>query len=364
MHPLPHLVFVINPGSTSTKTALFSDENCLFQASIRHADGDLQQTEHIIDQLPLRLRAVQASLEQALIETGLRAHAIDAFAGRGGLVHRVQGGAWQVNAAMLTDLTEARYGEHASNLGAIIAWHLAQAGNKPSYIVDPPVVDELSDLARYTGLPSLQRRSAFHALNHKAVARLAAARLGRPYESLDLIIAHLGGGISVAAHTRGRVVDVNDALEEGPFSPERAGTLPTLQLLRLMVDSGHSLDEMRRLLVGRGGLYAYTGTTDFRQIEAQSANRPDWASLIEAMAYQVAKSIAALTACLRGRPDAIVLTGGLVQSSRLVGLICHHIDWLGPVLLFPGEHELAALADGVLRILRGIDVAGHYRRED
>jgi butyrate kinase len=358
-----HWLYVINPGSTSTKTGLFRNDCCVGDAVISHTVESLQQADGIQGQLAVRLLTIENALKSALAGMGLRREDISAFVGRGGLLHPVAGGTWLVNQAMLDDLSSCRYGEHASNLGAQIAASMAWPLGKKAYIVDPPVVDEMIELARYTGLPSLRRRSAFHALNQKAVARRAALSMGRDYEKCNFIVAHLGGGISVAAHARGQVIDVNDALEEGPFSPERAGTLPALQLLALAAEHGCDLTKLRRMLVGRGGLYAYTGTTDVKKISELAADRPDYAQLLEAMAYQIAKSIAAMAACLCGQVDGIILTGGLAHSQRITSEIINRVGFLGPVLEYPGEMELQALADGALRVLCGQEKASLYEKE-
>ncbi len=323
----------------------------------------MQKASRLADQLPMRLMAVKKAYLAALKQEGVGSAEIDAFVGRGGLLHSMPSGTYRVNQDMLDDLHAARYGEHASNLGAIIAARLAEPLAKPAFVVDPPSVDEMDDLARYTGLPSIRRRSAFHALNQKAAARLAAGRIGRSYQDCSMIVAHLGGGISVAMHQNGLVTDVNDALEEGPFSPERAGSLPSLQLLALMSGSGKSVSDMRRLLITQSGLYAYTGTTDCRVVEDLAQTRTDYRELLEAMAYQIAKSIAALSAAVSGHVDAIVLTGGLAYSRLLTGWIKERIDFLGPVQIIPGEHELEALAAGAERVLKGEEEPRIYVKE-
>ena len=358
-----HWLFVINPGSTSTKMGLFRDDDSVSDAVINHTVEALQQAGGVQGQLALRIAAVEDRLKNDLAGMGLKREDISAFIGRGGLLHPVAGGTYEVNQAMLDDLAACRYGEHACNLGAQIAAMLAWPLGKKAYIVDPPVVDEMIDLARYTGLPSIRRRSAFHALNQKAVARRAALSIGKDYEQCNFIVAHLGGGISVAAHAGGRVIDVNDALEEGPFSPERAGTMPAMQLLALAAENGCDLPKLRRMLVGRGGLYAYTGTTDVRKIGELAEGHPEYALLLEAMAYQIAKAIAAMAACLNGQIDGIILTGGLANSQALTDWIKVRIQFLGPVLEYPGEMELQALADGTLRVLRGQEKACLYKRE-
>ena len=358
------VLFVINPGSTSTKTGLFRDDTCLGERVIRHPDELLQHPDGLGGQLVFRLAALTGVLEEDLARTGLTRADVTAYVGRGGLLHPVDGGTYPVNQAMLDDLAANRYGEHASNLGARIAAALAWPEGKTAYIVDPPSVDEMFSLARYTGLPQIRRRSAFHALNQKAVARRAAAELGLDYDKARLIVAHLGGGISVAAHDQGRVVDVNDALEEGPFSPERAGTLPTLQLLRLAAEHQNDFTRLRRLINGRGGLYAYTGTTDCSRIEEEAAKRPDYRELLQAMGYQIAKAMAALAASLEGRVDALVVTGGLARSDILMGEIRRRVGFVAPLMVYAGEFELQALAAGVLRVLRGEEEPRHYTKEE
>jgi butyrate kinase len=355
------LLFVINPGSTSTKAALFRGDDCLFERSVKHAAADLQQPGGIIGQLPVRLAAVRTILAEALAVSSIEAGAITAFVGRGGLVHSVPGGVYAVNEQMLSDLRDARYGEHACNLGALIAQQLASEYGRAAYIADPPPVDEMIELARYSGTPQFRRKSVFHALNQKAIARRAAAELGKPYERCRLVVAHMGGGISVGAHLNGRVIDVNNAMEEGPFSPDRSGTVPSLQLLDLCFSGRYGRQDIYRMLVGQGGLFAYTGSTDCRMIEEEAANHPEYRELLQAMAYQVAKAIGAMAAALGTLPDAVVLTGGLAHSAWLVGEISSRVSFLGPVLTYPGEDELAALATAVCRVLRGEDVCHDYR---
>ena len=357
---MPVLLFILNPGSTSTKIALFSDLKCLYEKTVRHSPAELAAIGSLSGQLPIRRAAIEAALGEALAENQLAASDLTAFVGRGGLIRPGPSGTYQVNQAMLDDLHEARYGEHASNLGAIIAADLAERFKKEAYVTDPPTIDEMNPLSRYTGLPQIQRKSAFHALNHKEVARMAAARLQMEPDQCDLVIAHLGGGISVGAHQHGRVIDVNNALEEGPFSPERAGSLPTRQLVELCFNGSLDKTEILRLLVGQGGLVAYTGTNDCRLIEEQAADRPEFRELLAAMAYQVAKSIGAMAASLGKKPDAIALTGGLVRSSWLTGLIRDQVSFLAQVLVFPGEYELYALARGTVRVLNGIDACLEY----
>lgn len=357
---MPVILFILNPGSTSTKIALFSDLKCLYEKTVRHSPAELAAAGSLAGQLPIRRAAVETALGEALAENRLETSDLTAFVGRGGLIRSGPSGTYQVNQAMLDDLQDACYGEHASNLGAIIAADLADRYGKKAYVADPPTVDEMNQLSRYTGLPQIRRISAFHALNHKEVARMAAAELGLEPQQCDLVVAHLGGGISVGAHQHGRVIDVNNALEEGPFSPERAGSLPTMQLVDLCFSGCLDKAEIMRLLVGQGGLVAYTGTNDCRLIEELAADRPDYQELLAAMAYQVAKSIGAMAVSLGRRPDAIVLTGGLIRSSLLAGLIRDQVSFLAKVLVFPGEYELIALARGTERILDGTDACLEY----
>jgi butyrate kinase len=357
----PCILFVVNPGSTSTKVALFKDGTNLFEKTIRHATDELQQFDSIAGQLPFRLAATQAVLTESLAVGGLEAADVTAFVGRGGLVHNVPGGTYRVNERMLLDLREARYGEHACNLGALIVASLAAEQGREAFIADPPPVDELTDLARYSGAPQFHRKSIFHALNQKAIARRAASELGKPYSQCRLVVAHLGGGISVGAHLNGRVTDVNNAMEEGPFSPDRSGTVPSLQLLELCFSGRMSRQEIYKLLVGQGGLYAYTGTTDCRKIEDEAADRPDYRELLQAMAYQVAKAIGAMAAALGEKPDAIILTGGLANSAWLTGEISGRVSFFCPVMIYPGENELEALAASVRRVLRGEEPCLEYQ---
>ena len=380
-------IFTINPGSTSTKTALFHDTTCVFESVVRHDHAVLATLPTLQDQIPLRLVAIEQALDEAITQAqeqdwqpdpDLASYPplttpptspadIDAFVGRGGLLRPLESGTYSINPDMLTDLTSNRYGTHASNLGAPIAYSLATTHSdhnpKPAFIVDPVTVDEFEPIARYTGLPQLKRLSRFHALNQKAIARRAAAQLGHPYSELNLIIAHLGGGISIAAHRRGRVIDVNNALEEGPFSPERAGTLPTLQLLDLFESQQYTPAQIRALLVGRGGLFAYTGTTDARDIEDAAHTDPEKRELLDAMAYQIAKTIGSMAIPLKGQVDAIILTGGLARSPILTTAISETTQFLAPVLIIPGEDEMLAMAEGALRVLTGQEEPKTYERE-
>ncbi len=342
-------ILVINPGSTSTKIAVFAGTEPLFAETIRHDAAELAAFGSVMAQEGLRKDLIIV----ALARHGLQTADLDAVIGRGGLMRPIDGGTYAVNDAMLADLRSCRFGAHASNLGAVLAHDLAAGPGIPAFIADPVVVDELAPLARYSGHPDIARRSIFHALNHKAVARRTAAGLGRPYEELRLVVAHLGGGISVGAHELGRVVDVNNALDgDGPFSPERSGGLPAGSVVDWCFAPGADEAEIRRRITGRGGLLAYLGTADGMEVDRRAAAGDDTAREVrEAMAYQVAKEIGAMGAVLSGRVDAVVLTGGLAHDRTLVDLISRRVAFLARVIVHAGEDEMAALACAAQRAL-------------
>ncbi len=351
-------LLVLNPGSTSTKVAYFENDRCISSKSLTHKTEELEKYNNITDQYELRRKAVtEYMMEQNIVSSQL-----DAVVGRGGLMKPLKGGAYAVNNTMLEDLKSCRYGKHASNLGALIASEIAAPLGIPSFIVNPVVVDEFEPLARYSGLPEIKRKSAFHALNQKAVAARLATEAGTAYQDMNLIIAHLGGGISVAAHKKGAVIDVNNALEEGPFSPERSGSLPLQQLVEMCFSGEYTREEIEKKLVGKGGLAAYLGTADCRDIEERiRKGDSDAERVYEAMAYQVAKEIGACSAVLRGKVDYIVITGGLARSGMLVDWIRERVEFIAPVRVYPGEDELLALAEGTLSVLRGEVEAQKYR---
>lgn len=347
----PVRILVVNPGSTSTKIAVFENGREAAQVSMAHAASDLA---------PFRRVAGQAGFRLALIRRWLRVHGWaaqrwDAVIGRGGLLAPIPGGVYRVNARMRAHLRAGRYGEHASNLGGLLAHQLARAAGCPAYIADPVVVDELEPTARMTGLPGLERKSIFHALNHKSVAREVARSLGKPYARCRLIVAHMGGGISVGAHRRGRIVDVNNALDgDGPLAPERAGTLPAGQLVDLCFKGRFGRADLRRILAGGGGLVAYRGSNQFSDLmRARRAGDPQARLLFETLACRVAQQIALHGATLRGRVDAIVLTGGLAFERALVRAITARVRFLAPVTIIPGERELESLARAALSAARG-----------
>ncbi|MCK8100734.1 butyrate kinase [Bacillus sp. 2CMS4F] len=351
-------ILTINPGSTSTKIGVFHNERSIFEKTLRHNIEELQQFDHIIDQYEFRKKHILETLH----EQGINISKFDAVCARGGLLRPIEGGTYEVNDDMIEDLKSGYAGQHASNLGGIIAREIADGLNIPSYIVDPVVVDEMSELAKISGMPEIERKSIFHALNQKAVARKAAASLGKRYENMKMIITHLGGGITIGVHDRGRVVDVNNGLHgEGPFSPERAGTVPAGDLVNLCFSGKYTKEEMMKKLVGTGGLSGYLGTNDAVKVEQMIQEGDEKARLLfDAMAYQVAKEIGAASAVLKGEVEAIVLTGGLAYGKSFVSSIRSYIDWISDVLVYPGENELQSLAQGALRVLQGEEQSKQY----
>jgi butyrate kinase len=347
--PESFLVLVINPGSTSTKVALFENEKELFSETIAHSQADLRPFKRIADQYDMRFNVI----ENALQSNGVDLKGIDAVVGRGGLLEPILGGVYAVNERMLNDLRNAERGEHASNLGALIADRFAKKNGVPAFIADPVVVDEMEPVAKVTGLPEIERRSIFHALNQKAVAKKASAELGLPYDQTRLIVAHLGGGISVGAHRYGRVVDVNNALDgDGPFSPERAGSLPGGQLASMCFSGEFTLADVKKKLTGQGGLVAHFRTSDIRDIDNKIRNGDERAKLVlDAMVYQIARHIGASAVTLDGKVDAVVLTGGLALNASLIEKLRQKIDWIAKVLVYPGEEEMRALALSALDVL-------------
>jgi butyrate kinase len=345
-------ILVLNPGSTSTKIAVFQGPEALFVETIRHEAADLDRFAHVMDQEGYRREMIMA----ALTRHELAVSDMAAVIGRGGLLRPMPGGVYAVGPEMLADLSSCSFGTHASNLGAILAHDLAARAAIPALIADPVVVDELAPLARYSGHPSIQRRSIFHALNHKAVARRVAQELGRAYEELRLIVAHLGGGVSVGAHKLGRVIDVNNALDgDGPFSPERSGSLPSGALVSWCFAPDASEKEIRGRITGKGGLLAYLGTASGMEVERRIREGDTLAQEVrQAMAYQVTKEIGAMGAVLRGQVDAVILTGGLMHDQELAALISGQVEFLAPVMVHPGEDEMSALAEAAERALTGM----------
>jgi butyrate kinase len=345
-------ILVINPGSTSTKIAVYKNGDVVFLKTIRHSVEELSQFKRISDQYEFRKNIIYNELKNAEIRLDL----IRIVVGRGGIVKPIASGVYRVNETMKRDLIEAKRGEHASNLGALIADDIArQLPSAEAFIADPVVVDELEPIARYSGHPLFERVSLFHALNQKAIARAHAKSLMRRYEDMDLIVAHLGGGISVGVHHKGRVVDVNQALDgDGPISPERSGTLPVGELLKMAFSGKYTYEEMKSMVVGKGGLYAYTGLNNAYEVEkaAQAGDKKCY-DVMEAMAYQTAKEIGAFSTVLKGDVDAILITGGMANSKWFCNLIIERIHKIAPVYVYPGEDEMKALAENGALILNG-----------
>ncbi|EIJ78799.1 butyrate kinase [Bacillus methanolicus PB1] len=358
MQEKTYRILVINPGSTSTKIGVFDNEMSVFEKIIRHDAEMINSSDEIISQYEFRKKTILESLDNE----GINISKISAVCGRGGLLRPIEGGTYAVNEQMISDLREGYAGQHASNLGGILAYEIASGLNVPAFIVDPVVVDELDPIARISGFPLIERKSIFHALNQKSVARRVAKELGKKYEELNLIVAHLGGGITVGAHKEGRVIDVNNGLDgDGPFSPERTGTVPAGDLVNLCFSGVYYREEIMKKLVGQGGLAAYLGTKDAVKVEKMIEQGDKKAELIYfAMAYQVAKEIGAASAVLAGKVHAIILTGGLAFGKQFVNTISERINWIADVIVHPGENELQALAEGALRVLREEEEVKEY----
>lgn len=345
-------ILAINPGSTSTKIAVYNNTKSAFLKNIKHSAKDLEQFQSITDQYEYRKKFILDELKDADIDI----KSFNAVIGRGGLVKPIKSGVYEVNQSLLDDLHKGLMGEHASNLGGIIAFDISSTiPSARAFIADPVVVDELEDVARISGHPLFERRSIFHALNHKAIGRIHAESINHSYEDLNLIIAHLGGGISVGAHSKGRVIDVNNALDgEGPFSPERTGTLPAGCLARICFEGNYSQDDVKKIITGKGGLMAYFNTNDAYEIELRAKDGDPKAILIQdAMSYQVGKEIGAMSSVLKGKVDTIILTGGIAHNPMLVSYVKDMVSFIAPVVIYPGEDEMKALAMNVLMVLTG-----------
>ena len=356
---MDHYILALNPGSTSTKVAVFQNETLLFEDTLRHSTQELTPYPRISDQYEFRKNVILDCLQRRQFPL----EKLSAVVGRGGLLRPIPGGTYLVNDIMAADLKAALRGEHASNLGGLLARELGAPLDLPAYIVDPVVVDEMCDVARVSGHPLIERKSIFHALNQKAVAKRYASSIGRPYGELNLIVVHLGGGISVGAHARGKVIDVNNALDgEGPFSPERSGGLPVGDLVKLCFTGQYTQGEIKKMITGQGGLVAYLGTNDGREVGSRIGAGDAQAELVySALAYQVAKEIGSMSAVLRGRVDAIILTGGLAHDAKyLIPWISERVSFIGRVEVMPGEDEMIALCEGALRVLTGQEDPGVY----
>lgn len=345
-------ILVINPGSTSTKIAIFQQEKVIFLKTIKHSPEVLSQFNRITDQYEYRKEIIYEELRNADVQI----ETIDAVIGRGGLVKPIDSGVYRVNDQMRKDLIECKRGEHASNLGGLIAADIAKMlPSAEAFIADPVVVDELIPLARYSGHPAFERSSVFHALNQKAIARSHANSIMKKYEELNLIVAHLGGGITIGAHRKGRVIDVNQGLDgDGPFSPERSGSLPAGSLLKAAFSGRYNYDEMYSMIIGKGGMMAYLGTNDAYIAEREAKDGDEKCrEVLEAMAYQVSKEIGAMATVLKGEVDAILITGGIANSKWFCNLIIERVYRIAPVHLYPGQDEMGALAENALLALNG-----------
>lgn len=350
-------ILAINPGSTSTKVALFANENLLFEEKISHPSDQLQQYQKLWDQFELRKKGVENFLEKhAILKNEL-----SAVVGRGGLIKSIPGGTYLINDSMIDDARIGLQGVHAANLGCAIAKNIADDAGIPAYVVDPISVDEFEPLARYSGLPQIQRRALAHTLNIHTVGRMAAENLSVSYEQVNFVVAHLGGGISVCALKKGKIVDVNDASSSGPFAPDRSGELPLQPFIELCFSGKYSEAEMKKLVMGKGGLIAYLNTNDAVAIEQRIEQGDTFTKEVyQAMAYQIAKDIGAYATVLTGEVEAIVISGGLAKSHILVDWIRNRVKFIANVLVFPGEFEMEALAKGALRILTGEEIAKVY----
>jgi len=354
---MSHSILTINPGSTSTKIAVYEDERPLWETTLRHDAQQLAGFTDVIEQLDWR----RGLILSALRDNGFDIRKLSAVIGRGGLIRPVPAGVYEVNSRMRYDLRNAKM-RHACNLGGLLAAQIAHMAGVKAYIADPPVVDEMDDAARITGMPMAPRRPIFHALNQKAIARLHCRRKGLDYERMNLIVAHMGGGISVAIHRQGRIADVNNALDgDGPFAPDRAGSLPTSELIKICYSGQYTREELLRYVSSQGGLVALLGTNSVVEVMERIDRGDERAvKMLEAMCYNVAKQIGGLAAALSGRVDGILLTGGIAYSQRVTDYIRDHCSFIAPVTVYPGENELESLALNALMVLRGEMEAKRY----
>ena len=349
---------VINPGSTSTKVGVFEDETLLFEETLRHPTEEIAKYASVIDQKDFRKEIILDFLK----EKDCDPKSLDVIVGRGGLLKPIPGGTYTVSDALLADLVKGVQGQHASNLGGILAREIGDKLGVPSYIVDPVVVDDLTDKARLSGMPELPRRSIFHALNQKAVARRYAKEHGTTYDALNLIVIHMGGGVSVGAHSHGKVVDVNNILDgEGCFSPERSGTVPVGDLVKMCFSGKYTQQEIYKKICGNGGFNAYLHTNDARVVEKLAKEGNAEAQLVQdAFYYQIAKDAGAMAAVLCGKVDQIILTGGIAYNPYTREILEKHLGFIAPITVYPGEDELLALCQGALRVVTGEEKAREY----
>ena len=353
------LILAINPGSTSTKISVYEDTKEVFTKTLRHSNEELAPYKNVIDQLEFRKETIKAALK----ENNIDLNSLAIIVGRGGLVKPIPSGVYEVNAAMIEDIRTGKNGEHASNLGAIIANELAQeVGGIKALIADPVVVDELEPVARISGHSAFPRVSIFHALNQKAIAKLYAKDNGKDYKDLNIIVAHLGGGVSVGIHSKGRVIDVNDALRgEGPFSPERSGGLPAASVVDACFSGKYTEKQIRKMISGEGGVVSYLGTNSFMDVENRvNEGDPEAILISDAFAYQLAKEIGAMATVVSGKVDAIIITGGIAYNKDLMEKVKSKVEYIAPVSVYPGEDEMGALAGNGLAILNGTDEVKVY----
>lgn len=355
---MSYKILIINPGSTSTKLGVYEDETQIIDETLRHSSEEIAKYPTIYSQKDFRKNIILNFLK----EKNIALDSFDVVVGRGGLLKPIPGGTYTTSDALLADLKIGVQGQHASNLGGILAHEIASEINVPSYIVDPVSVDELSDVARLSGHPDFPRTSIFHALNQKAVAKRYAKEVGKPYDSLNLIVVHMGGGVSVGAHKHGKVVDVANALVgDGPFSPERTGGLPSGPLVKACFSGKYTEDEMNKLINGKGGFVAYSNTNDMRDLLKWSKEGDKKADLIiDGFHYQLCKEIGAMSVVLGGKVDQIILTGGISYSERTQKAMKEAVDFIAPVTVYPGEDELLALAQGAIRVMNGEEKAKEY----
>ncbi len=356
---MAYKLLIINPGSTSTKIGVYECEKEILEETLRHSAEEILKYDTIFDQLDFRKEVILKVLK----EKGIDINELDAVVGRGGMLKPIEGGTYEVNEAMVEDLKIGVQGPHASNLGGILSNEIAKEIGKRAFIVDPVVVDEMEDVARLSGVPELPRKSKFHALNQKAVAKRYAKEHNTSYEDVNLIVVHMGGGVSVGAHRKGRVIDVNNALDgDGPFSPERAGGVPSGELLEMCFSGKYSKEEVYKKLVGKGGFVAYANTNDARDLIKLSQEGDEKGSLIfNAFIYQIAKEIGSMAVVLDGEVNAIVLTGGIAYSDYVTNAINKKVKWIAPMVVYGGEDELLALAQGAIRVLDGVEEAKIYK---
>ncbi len=356
---MAYKLLIINPGSTSTKIGVYEGEKEVLEETLRHSAEEILKYDTIFDQLDFRKEVILKVLK----EKGIDINELDAVVGRGGMLKPIEGGTYEVNEAMVEDLKVGVQGPHASNLGGILSNEIAKEIGKRAFIVDPVVVDEMEEVARLSGVPELPRKSKFHALNQKAVAKRYAKEHNTSYEDVNLIVVHMGGGVSVGAHKKGRVIDVNNALDgDGPFSPERAGGVPSGELLEMCFSGKYSKEEVYKKLVGKGGFVAYANTNDARDLIKLSQEGDEKGSLIfNAFIYQIAKEIGSMAVVLDGEVDAIVLTGGIAYSDYVTNAINEKVKWIAPMVVYGGEDELLALAQGAIRVLDGVEEAKVYK---